>query len=89
MNCENDGSRLSRREFGMGMALAAAATALPSNLLAAEATKPKHKFCAFVKFLQALDYEQLTEAIADAGFDGVEVTAREKEGYIHPCRRGR
>ncbi|TWU24566.1 sugar phosphate isomerase/epimerase family protein [Bythopirellula polymerisocia] len=78
-------SRPSRREFGVSVALAAAATTLPSRLIAAEAVKPKHKFCAFVKFLQALDYDQLTEAIADAGFDGVEVTAREKEGYILPA----
>ncbi len=74
----------SRREFAKSMTMAAAAAAFPSRLLASETTKPRYKFCAFIKFLQELDYEQLADAIADAGYDGVEVTAREKEGYIHP-----
>ncbi len=76
---------LSRRQFGMSVALATAATTIPARLFAAEAVRTDYKFCAFIKFLQKLDYEQLTDAIADAGFDGVEVTAREVEGYIHPA----
>lgn len=85
MKSEEYGSSSSRREFGKVVALAAAATALPSRLFAAENAKSQRKFCAFIKFLQELDYNQLTEAIAEAGFDGVEVTAREKDGYIHPA----
>lgn len=75
----------SRRQFGLGLALTAAATAIPTRLFAAETAKPKYKICAFVKFLQKLDYEQLADAMAAAGYDGIEVTAREKEGYIQPA----
>lgn len=32
-----------------------------------------------------MNYEQLADAMAEAGFSGVEVTVREKEGYIHPA----
>jgi sugar phosphate isomerase/epimerase len=75
----------SRREFGLGLAAAAAASSLPSLLFAAEPVQPAYEVCAFIKFLQSLDYEQLADAIAETGFDGVEVTVREKEGYIHPA----
>lgn len=86
MKPEDYASPISRREFGMGLALAAAATTLPSRLVAAEAVQPKQrKFCAFIKFLQDLDYDQLADAIAEAGFDGVEVPARDNGGYIKPA----
>ncbi len=76
---------LSRREFGIGLAAAAAVSAIPGRLIAAEAAAPHYEVCAFIKFLQDLNYEQLANAIAEAGFNGVEVTVREKEGYIHPA----
>jgi sugar phosphate isomerase/epimerase len=31
-----------------------------------------------------MNYDEMADAIADAGFDGVEVTARQKDSYIHP-----
>ncbi len=76
---------LTRRQFGRGIALAAAATTLTSDLFAAGEPTSHQKFCAFIKFLRGLDYEQLADGIAAAGFDGVEVTAREVEGYVHPA----
>jgi sugar phosphate isomerase/epimerase len=75
----------SRREFGLGLMVAAAASSLPTRLFATEPLPPDHKICAFIKFLQELNYEQLADAIAAAGFNGVEATVREKEGYIHPA----
>jgi sugar phosphate isomerase/epimerase len=76
---------ISRRQFAAATAAATAALALPGRLVAAPSTKP-YKFCAFIKFLLPLKYDELTDTIADAGFDGVEVTARQKESYIHPER---
>ncbi len=85
MQTDEQLSHSSRRQFGIGLMLAAAATMVPGRLFAADAVRPNRKICAFAKFLQKLDYEQLADAIAAAGYDGVEVTAREKEGYIHPA----
>ncbi len=85
MQADENLAHYSRRQFGVGLMAAAAATALPARVFASEAAKPRYKICAFVKFLQKLDYEQLADAMAAAGYDGVEVTAREKEGYIQPA----
>ncbi len=76
---------LTRRRFGQGLVVAAAASALSSELFAAGESRSPRKFCAFIKFLRELDYDQLADGIAAAGFDGVEVTAREVEGYVHPA----
>lgn len=75
----------SRRDFGKGVLAAAAVCALPTNLPAADTSPDNYEICAFIKFLQKLNYEQLADKIADIGFNGVEVTVREKEGYIHPA----
>lgn len=77
---------LNRRQFSTGLAVAAAASLLPTTAKAASEVNDKQKFCAFIKFLRDFDYERLAEEVAQAGFDGVEVTAREKEGYIHPAK---
>jgi len=77
--------QIDRRRFVVTGAASAAAIALPSRLTAS-GTSQRFKFCAFIKYLQALKYGELAGAIADAGFDGVEVTARQKESYIHPER---
>ena len=78
--------RFDRRQFNAGLALAAAASVFPTRVLAAEETKSPQKFCAFIKFLRDYDYEHLADEIAEAGFDGVEVTVREVEGYVHPAK---
>src|SRR4051812_22516081 len=78
-------NRVDRRQFVLTAAAAGAACAIPSRVFAA---KPKtgYKFCAFTKFLHTLSFEELAEAIAAAGFDGVEITARTTESCIHPDR---
>jgi sugar phosphate isomerase/epimerase len=76
---------LDRRQFTRAAAAGAAAFLAPRALRAAEDAKP-YKFCAFIKFLQSLSYSQLADAMAEAGFDGVEVTARKNESYIEPDR---
>jgi sugar phosphate isomerase/epimerase len=77
---------LDRRQFAAAAAAATAAIAFPSRIMAATGTFPKHKFCAFIKFLLSMKYDEMADAVAEAGFDGVEVTARQKEAYIHPER---
>src|SRR5688572_13655183 len=42
-----------------------------------------NEICAFIKFVQSLSYDQLAEAIADTGFDGIEATVR-RGGKIEP-----
>src|SRR3954454_11817320 len=77
---------IDRRQFALAAATTAASFALPTHLVAAPNRDHRYKFCAFIKFLLVLKYDQMADAIAEAGFDGVEVTAREKEAYIHPER---
>jgi len=82
----NPRNHLDRRQFAL--AAASTAVALATPLRGAAASKPAegYKFCAFIKYLSALKYDEMADAIAEAGFDGVEVTARQKEAYIHPDR---
>jgi sugar phosphate isomerase/epimerase len=80
-----------RRQFTIGAASAAAAwISRPlRNFAAAARPELPYKFCAFIKFVQSLGYDELADAIKEAGFDGVEVTARHNaESYIHPERAG-
>ena len=78
--------QMTRRQFTVAAAASAAAATSPSWLLAAPKASNRYKYCAFIKFLLSLKYDEMAAAIADAGFDGVEVTARQKEAYIHPDR---
>jgi sugar phosphate isomerase/epimerase len=59
---------------------------LPGGAFAANESARRYKYCAFVKFLTSLDYDELASQIAEAGFDGIEVTARQKDSYINPAR---
>jgi sugar phosphate isomerase/epimerase len=77
---------IDRRQFAMSVAAGAAAFAAPWPRYAVAGESQRYKFCAFIKFLQSLDYEELAEKIAEAGFDGVEATCRQKESYIAPER---
>jgi sugar phosphate isomerase/epimerase len=77
---------IDRRQFAKSAAVAAAAFAIPANWCAAFVPTKRFTYCAFVKFLTGLSYDELADAIADAGFDGVEVTARKKESYLDPAR---
>ena len=42
-----------------------------------------NSICAFIKFVQSLSYDQLADAMAEIGFDGIEATVR-KGGKIEP-----
>ncbi|MCA9237569.1 MAG: sugar phosphate isomerase/epimerase [Planctomycetales bacterium] len=81
---------VSRREFTFtalaafgGAALTAATPWLGSSVAAAPAGS-KNRYCAFIKFLQSLSYDELAEKIAELGFGGVEATVRSADGYIKP-----
>ena len=82
----NTEPQIDRRQFALAAASTAAAFAIPSHLIAAPKPGDQYKFCAFIKFLLPLKYDEMADAIAEAGFDGVEVTARQKEAYINPAR---
>lgn len=78
-----------RREFLAAAAALGSAAYLRAPSLAADrasehAKAPLH-FCAFEKFLQDLNCDQLADELATLGFNGVEVTARQG-GRIAPDR---
>ena len=79
---------INRRQLTLGATAAAAALLTrPLQSVAADTDPPlPYKFCAFTKFVQSLKFDELADAIAEAGFDGVEVTARQKDSYIRPER---
>lgn len=77
---------INRRQFAIGAAAAAAALVSPTQLLAKTEPKSRYRFCAFTKFLQSLSFDELADGIAEAGFDGVEVTARATDSCIRPER---
>jgi len=56
-----------------------------SNCLKGEPGSKKIKICVFSKHLQWLDYEEMGEAAAEIGFDGVALTTRPK-GHVSPER---
>jgi sugar phosphate isomerase/epimerase len=68
------------------VAAAAGALALPGGVIGAAATPQRFSYCAFIKFLTGMSFDDMADAIAEAGFDGIEVTARKKESYIPPER---
>jgi sugar phosphate isomerase/epimerase len=77
-----------RRQFVLGALAATAASALPQTGLAEAAGPRRYKYCAFTKYLGSFGYDELAGRIAEAGFDGIEVTARASDSYIHPERAG-
>jgi sugar phosphate isomerase/epimerase len=71
-------SMLDRRNFIQQSAAAAASLAMMRTAPAAPAPAAnRYEFCAFTKFLQPLSFEKLADAVADAGFPGVEAPVRE------------
>jgi L-ribulose-5-phosphate 3-epimerase len=74
-----------RREFIKAALATAAGLALSPELMAARAY-PREKpvpLCVFTKCLQFLDYGQLGETLAQAGFDGADLSVR-KGGHVQP-----
>ena len=77
--------RLNRRQFVAGTSAAVATSVLSNSLSAAEELTQgsTYEYCTFIKFLQDLSHEQLTQTLKAIGVDGAEVTVR-KGGYIAP-----
>jgi sugar phosphate isomerase/epimerase len=68
---------LQRREFLQNAAaMAACFAAGPALAPAAAATDSRYAFCAFTKYLQALSFADLADAVVNAGFTGVEAPVR-------------
>ncbi|MHC4627096.1 MAG: sugar phosphate isomerase/epimerase family protein [Planctomycetota bacterium] len=77
---------MSRRQFIRDMVVAGAV--VPVTRLAAAGRsrgESEFKICIFSKHLQWLDYEGMAEAAAELGFDGVDLTVRNK-GHVLPER---
>ena len=77
---------LNRRQFALSSLAAAATLGIPRWSFAQSERLPRYTYCAFIKFLTALNFDEMASRIAEAGFNGVEVTAREQDSYIHPER---
>jgi sugar phosphate isomerase/epimerase len=76
---------IQRREFLRGSLAVGAALATSGTIRAHRLAQGRNEICAFIKFVQALSYDQLADAIANIGFDGIEATVR-RGGYIPPPR---
>lgn len=78
-----------RREFLAVAATIGSAACLRTSSVAADRVSERAmlplRFCAFEKFLQDLSHDELADGLAELGFDGVEVTARQG-GRIAPAR---
>ncbi|MHC4432262.1 MAG: sugar phosphate isomerase/epimerase family protein [Planctomycetota bacterium] len=77
---------MSRRQFVRDMVVAGAVAPV-TRLSAAGRSRGESEFkiCIFSKHLQWLDYEGMAEAAAELGFDGVDLTVRNK-GHVLPER---
>ncbi len=76
---------IARREFLCESMALGAALAVGTQAHAAPAGAGRNQICVFIKFVQSLSYDELADAVAAMGADGVEATVR-KGGYIAPER---
>ncbi len=79
-------SNLSRRAFMSTFATAGALlpiAGLTDKLLPARPAKTDRLICIFSKHLQWLSIPEMAKAVADLGFDGIDLTVR-KGGHIEP-----
>ena len=76
---------IARREFLRESIALGAALAAGTTVQAAPAGAGRNPICIFIKFVQSLRYEELADAVAAMGADGIEATVR-KGGYIEPER---
>jgi sugar phosphate isomerase/epimerase len=72
-----------RREFLRNSLALGAALSMGASSRGALAAIGGNPICAFIKFVQPLSYDQLADAMAEIGFDGVEATVR-RGGKIEP-----
>jgi sugar phosphate isomerase/epimerase len=78
---------MNRKYFISSAALAAAGMALPVKSLTkgAKPGKGKMKICIFSKQLQWMNYTDMANAVAEMGFDGIDLTVR-PNGHVLPER---
>jgi sugar phosphate isomerase/epimerase len=74
----------SRRAF-LSAAAAAGAVTLPPRRVAAAPAPAGFSVSVFSKHLQYLDYRTLAETVAEAGFDGIDLSVR-SAGHVRPER---
>jgi L-ribulose-5-phosphate 3-epimerase len=76
---------ISRRKFinQTGLAVAGLSLAGTAQAINTDSLRMKHPICLFSKHLQFLGFEELSEALAKIGFDGIDLTVR-KGGHIEP-----
>jgi sugar phosphate isomerase/epimerase len=72
-----------RRAFLRSSLATGAALAVGSRAGSTMRAVGGNRICAFIKFVQSLSYEQLADALAEIGFDGIEATVR-RGGKIEP-----
>lgn len=72
-----------RRDFLCGSLAAGVTLMVGRSARAALRSIGRNPVCAFIKFIQSLSYDELANAMADIGFDGIEATVR-RGGYIEP-----
>ena len=76
---------IERRDFLRDLIALVAALAAGTPTSAAPTGMTRNPICVFIKFIQSLSYDELADAVADMGADGIEATVR-KGGYIPPER---
>ncbi|PQO31628.1 TIM barrel protein [Blastopirellula marina] len=76
-------SMLNRRQMLASTLGTAAALSLGSALPAADSKSDRWKLITFTKFLQPLSYDEMADAVAEIGFDGIEAPIR-IGGHIEP-----
>lgn len=72
-----------RRDFLCGSLAAGASLVVGGTARAMLRAVGRNQVCAFIKFIQSLSYDELADALAEIGFDGIEATVR-RGGYIAP-----
>ncbi|MEM9646644.1 MAG: sugar phosphate isomerase/epimerase family protein, partial [Planctomycetota bacterium] len=82
--------RMNRRSFAASSAALAAALSVPRVQAADEATTKtarsgKHPICVFTKPFNSLTFDELADAIAEMGFDGIEAPIR-RGGHIEAAQ---
>jgi sugar phosphate isomerase/epimerase len=70
---------IDRRQF----MLATASTLALNSVAGAAVASARNPICVFTKPFQSLSYDELADAIAEIGFDGIEATIRDG-GHIEP-----